>query len=221
MNLKLKTFTICMLFIVTFSFAQTGIGTATPDPSAKLHVSATDKGFLLPKVSLTATNLASPITSPATGLLIYNLTSNSSVSPGFYYWNVNSWIRLIVPSDNATNVTGTVAVANGGTGVTTTSSNFIFAGPNGSTGAPSFRALVSADIPLQEASDEFTATANQTTFTLSNAKSSRSIYKLYINGIRISKNAYSISSSTFTYLPASNGNYSLSSGDRVQIDYFY
>jgi hypothetical protein len=48
---------------------------------------------------------------------------------------------------NATNVTGTVLVANGGTGVTTATTNTFFAAPNGSTGAPSFRAIVSADIP--------------------------------------------------------------------------
>lgn len=43
--------------------------------------------------------------------------------------------------------TGQLAVARGGTGVATTSANYVFAGPNGSAGAPSFRALVSTDIP--------------------------------------------------------------------------
>jgi hypothetical protein len=120
-----------------------------------------------------------------------------------------------------TGVTGTLPVANGGTGVSTASANFIFASPNGTSGAPSFRSLVSADVPLQEVSDEYTATASQTIFTLSNTKSSRSIFKLYINGVRISKNAYSVVSNTFTYLPAGNGSYNLSAGDRIQIDYFY
>jgi hypothetical protein len=48
---------------------------------------------------------------------------------------------------NATNVTGVVAIANGGTGIGTTIANAFFVGPDGSTGAPSFRAMVSADIP--------------------------------------------------------------------------
>ena len=48
----------------------------------------------------------------------------------------------------ASNVTGVVAVANGGTGVATTTANFIFAGPSsGSPTAPTFRALTTADIP--------------------------------------------------------------------------
>lgn len=48
-----------------------------------------------------------------------------------------------------TSLAGTfvVAVANGGTGVSTASQNTIFAAPNGSNGAPSFRSLVAADIP--------------------------------------------------------------------------
>jgi hypothetical protein len=49
---------------------------------------------------------------------------------------------------NAANVTGVVAVANGGTGASTASANTVFAGPStGSPAAPSFRALVAADIP--------------------------------------------------------------------------
>jgi len=48
---------------------------------------------------------------------------------------------------NATNVTGVVAIANGGTGAATTTANAFFVGPNGSSGAPSFRVMAAADIP--------------------------------------------------------------------------
>jgi hypothetical protein len=46
-------------------------------------------------------------------------------------------------------LTGTfiATVSNGGTGVSTATQNSVFAAPNGSNGAPSFRSLVSADIP--------------------------------------------------------------------------
>lgn len=47
---------------------------------------------------------------------------------------------------------GTLAVANGGTGAATASANRVFAAPNGSAGAPSFRSLVAADIPSLAAS---------------------------------------------------------------------
>jgi hypothetical protein len=64
-----------------------------------LDVDATDKGLLTPRVALVATNSVTPITSPATSLLVYNTASASSgttaVSPGYYYWNGTLWIRLI------------------------------------------------------------------------------------------------------------------------------
>lgn len=110
-------------------FAQTGIGTTSPNASAKLDVFSETKGFLPPRVALTSTSAFSPITGlsdasallTAAGLLVYNTatagSAPSNVTPGYYYWNGTSWIRLIVPTDNAANVTGTVAVANGGTGL--------------------------------------------------------------------------------------------------------
>lgn len=123
MKLKFKTFTICMLIIATYSFAQTGIGTSSPSPSAKLEVASTNQGFLPPRIALTATNVASPVTSPATGLLVFNTSSAglvpNNVTQGYYYWNGSLWVRLNGPSDNSYNVTGVVPVENGGTGVTT------------------------------------------------------------------------------------------------------
>lgn len=45
--------------------AQTGIGTTTPNASARLEVAASDRGFLPPRVALTATNAFSPIVGTA------------------------------------------------------------------------------------------------------------------------------------------------------------
>lgn len=87
-------------FVIPFHlFAQTGIGTTTPDPSAKLDVFSTTKGFLPPRIALTASNLASPITSPATGLVIFNTatagTTPNNVLPGYYYWDGSKWNGLV------------------------------------------------------------------------------------------------------------------------------
>jgi hypothetical protein len=94
--------TFILLFTCLLSQAQTGIGTTTPNAAAKLDVSSADKGFLPPRVALTATNTFAPVTglsgaSPlatAAGLLVYNTTSNSNVTPGYYYWNGTSWILI-------------------------------------------------------------------------------------------------------------------------------
>ena len=99
MQLKLKTLTISMLFIVTYSFAQTGIGTSTPHASAKLDVTSTNKGFLPPRVTLTSATDATTIPSPAEGLLVYNLGA-VGLQAGYYYWNGANW---------ATMATGTTA----------------------------------------------------------------------------------------------------------------
>jgi hypothetical protein len=101
------------LLVSSGSLAQTGIGTATPDASAKLDISSTNKGFLPPRIALTALNSASPVTSPATGLLIFNTASAGSipnqVTPGYYYWDgFNSkWVRLEDKADNLGNHTAT------------------------------------------------------------------------------------------------------------------
>ena len=52
-------------------------------------------------------------------------------------------------------------------------------------------------------------------------KSVNSKVKMYINGIRISNSAYSLSGTTVTYVAANNGAYALTTGDRIQFDYFY
>ena len=80
---------------------------------------------------------------------------------------------------------------------------------------------VSWSYPVTDAADEFTATTSQTSFTLSHAPSARSKVKMYVNGIRISNTAYTVSGTTLTYTAANNGAYSLSASDRIQFDYFY
>jgi len=74
--------------------AQTGIGTTTPDASAKLDVSATNKGFLPPRVTLTGYMDNTTIPNPATGLLVYNTGSNVNLAAGYYYWNGNAWATI-------------------------------------------------------------------------------------------------------------------------------
>lgn len=86
----------------TFSVDATndivGIGTAAPGTSAKLDIFATDKGLLIPRVALIATNSASPVSSPATSLMVYNTATAGSVpnnvTPGYYYWDGAKWARF-------------------------------------------------------------------------------------------------------------------------------
>jgi len=99
MKIKSKSFTIILLILATYSFGQTGIGTSTPHASAKLDVYATNKGFLPPRIALLSTIDVATITSPATGLVVYNTNSAGSspnaVVPGYYYWDGAKWNGLV------------------------------------------------------------------------------------------------------------------------------
>jgi hypothetical protein len=86
-------------FIVTAS-GSTGIG-GIPDASAILELNVSQlstgnkKGFLAPRVALTAYNDASTIPSPATGLLVYNLGTQSTFTfAGYVYWDGFQWRPL-------------------------------------------------------------------------------------------------------------------------------
>jgi hypothetical protein len=74
---------------------------------------------------------------------------------------------------------------------------------------------------ITEISDEITATIGQTSFNITHAKGTNRTIKMYINGIRISNTAYSVSSTTVTYNSANNGGYTIVAGDRIQFDFSY
>lgn len=92
------TLVICILAI-SVSGQTVGIGTTTPNASAILDVSSSNLGFLPPRVALTSTNVASPITNPAIGLLVYNTATTgiapNNVVPGYYYWDGTRWYPVI------------------------------------------------------------------------------------------------------------------------------
>jgi len=80
------------------SIAQVGIGTLTPDDSAMLDVTSTDKGLLTPRMT-TAQKAA--IASPAQGLLVFDTDLN-----GFYYFDGTSWVSLSAAGGNSNDYTG-------------------------------------------------------------------------------------------------------------------
>lgn len=99
MNSLKKITAALLLFLsaVTTILAQNvGINAtgATPDASAILDVASSTKGLLVPRVALTATTVAAPITSPTTSLLVYNTNTANDVIPGYYYWNGTEWIAF-------------------------------------------------------------------------------------------------------------------------------
>ncbi|MEI6586685.1 MAG: hypothetical protein WCL56_11400 [Sediminibacterium sp.] len=90
---------ICIFVLFTINiFAQVGIGTNSPNASAKLEINANNKGLLIPRVALTGSTDATTITSPSNSLLVYNTATTSDVLAGYYYNSGTSgspvWVRL-------------------------------------------------------------------------------------------------------------------------------
>jgi hypothetical protein len=98
---KTNTTLFFALFLSVNLFGQTGINTKNPDPSAALEITSSNKGILIPRVSLTDRNDIATISNAANSLMIYN-TANAGVAPndvveGYYYWNSDKkkWISII------------------------------------------------------------------------------------------------------------------------------
>lgn len=120
---KILLTSIFIINIALLNAQNVGInatGTA-PNASAGLDVDFTNRGVLVPRVALTATNAAGPITTPATSLLVYNTatagTAPNNVTPGFYYWNGTNWVRLLNNTGN--NGVGWLTTGNAGTAIAT------------------------------------------------------------------------------------------------------
>ncbi len=165
------------------------------------------------------------------------LLTSGSAAGNTPYWNGSSWV---VNSSNIFNNGSNVGIGttspaeklevtgNFRTSGTIRSGAITFpntAGTNGQvlttdgSGTATWTTVNTASV--REVANEFTATTNQTSFTLTQTPSANSRVKMFINGVRISNTAYSVSGTTLTYNPANNGNNSLSSGDRIQFDYYY
>ncbi|HEY4800240.1 MAG TPA: hypothetical protein VII99_14260, partial [Bacteroidia bacterium] len=111
-------------FLAVFLFLQqngwsqsVGINStgSLPNASSLLDVDAApgnNKGILIPRLALTQTSLAAPVTTPATSLLVYNTASVNDVTPGYYYWDGSKWVRMLDQAWMLTGNSGTTAGTN-------------------------------------------------------------------------------------------------------------
>ena len=118
------------LCVKAFSQNNIGIGTPVPDPSAILDLTASDKGFLVPRLADTTA-----VTAPYTdGLVFYNTTQKC-----LYMFRTGAgWLNLcnvnvLIGATGATGAQGT-AGANGPTGPTGANGANGATGPTGANG---------------------------------------------------------------------------------------
>ena len=65
---------------------------SSADNSAILDIKSTDKGLLIPGLTLNDASTASPVSNPATGLMIYNI--NGSEPLGYSFWDGSAWEKI-------------------------------------------------------------------------------------------------------------------------------
>jgi trimeric autotransporter adhesin len=91
---------IVLLLMTTFFIgsanAQMKLGNnpTTTNANALLELEATNKGLLLPRIALANTSSPTPMSVHIAGMTVYNTANNGIVSPGFYYNDGTSWMRL-------------------------------------------------------------------------------------------------------------------------------
>jgi hypothetical protein len=74
---------------------QWGIGTSNPNPTAQLEVYSINKGFLPPRLTLTASDSPNPIAStPSDGTIVYNNNATALSGVGLYMWKGIGWVKV-------------------------------------------------------------------------------------------------------------------------------
>jgi hypothetical protein len=108
---KYLFFALINLISITLSAQSIGIGTTTPDNSAQLDISSTDKGLLVPRMTASQ---RTAIIQPSTGLIVYQTDGSS----GFYYNSgtpvTPAWLLLINSGSVVTSVTASPPLSSSG-----------------------------------------------------------------------------------------------------------
>lgn len=211
---------ITCFFVMNVNAQSVGVNNtgAAPDASAALDVEATDKGVLLPRVALTATNVAAPVTAPATSLLVYNTATTAganAVMPGYYFWDGTMWVTL----NNLPNPTLSVS-----------GDSIFLSGSNG------VQIPVVYDGDTSQTNEIQTLTPNGNQFTLSGGGGTITMYDgdssetNELQMLTISSDTIYLSNGGYVKLPASGGGQTLSlnndsltlspGGGSVNLDYW-
>ncbi|HLV38434.1 MAG TPA: hypothetical protein VKY47_03205, partial [Xanthomarina sp.] len=102
----MKKLLLLLIFITSnLMYSQVGIGTDMPNPSTQLEIVSSNRGILIPQVSLSSnTDQTTIAAGNLESLLVYNTNTSATLSPGYYYWYQGRWNKLMVETDLPDNI---------------------------------------------------------------------------------------------------------------------
>ena len=135
---------------------KVGANPTTVNSNSVLEMESSNKGVLLPRVALTGTSSAAPLTAFVKGMIVYNTAAAGSgaaaVSPGFYYCDGASWQKLVTAG--TTDIKETWRNATTLTASDSSSTNVVFnkgnIGINTGTAAPAAKLEVNGTFKLTD-----------------------------------------------------------------------
>jgi hypothetical protein len=182
---KLTIIAAALLLSTTVHAAGTAINETgeMPDASAILDARSTTKGFLPPRMT-ESQRTAIATTPSAAGLQVFQTDG----TVGLYVYNGSTWSMVGSGSVSSVGLTlpSIFSVSNSpvtGTGTLTATlasqaANTVLVAPNGSAGAPTFRALLAADIPTLNQNSTGTAANVTGVVAAANGGTGQSLYTI-------------------------------------------
>lgn len=97
----------CMILCyspVAFGQVKIGNNPKSINKDAVLEMESTNKGMLLPRLALSATTNAAPLSSFVQGMFVFNTATANDVTPGMYYSDGVKWIKVNVSTAASSSV---------------------------------------------------------------------------------------------------------------------
>jgi len=85
---------LCLGLGLVHAQVKVGDNPTTKNADAMLEIESTNKGLLLPRVALTATTSAAPLSTHVAGMAVYNTATTGDVTPGYYYNDGAKWVKM-------------------------------------------------------------------------------------------------------------------------------
>ncbi len=116
--------TVVLSYVSGMAQAKIGDNPTVIDPNSILELESPNQGLLMPRVSLTATTSATPLTAHIAGMTVYNTTAQNDVLPGYYYNDGTKWVKVLssglgplnTPTVIGTSPTNTLSITGLGAG---------------------------------------------------------------------------------------------------------